>query len=64
MKILKHGTPQKVKRIFCCSNCGCEFEAEDTEYETITHGHIDGSLSNRYFCQCPECFDMAREKDD
>lgn len=49
MKILKHG--KQMPRKFVCKLCGCEFVAEQNEYETmISGGNIIG-----YSIYCPDC---------
>lgn len=50
MKIIKHGKqPKKPKPIsFTCSVCGCEFEAEESEYTRDGEKKI-------FHCECPEC---------
>ncbi len=55
MKIIKHGTHKAV--LFNCKACGCEFEAENDEYEAdISTCAIDGYKRHlRYYCKCPEC---------
>lgn len=53
MKIIKQGNLEKIRRpvIFKCHNCGCEFEADNTEYEYA------GTQYNEayYQCFCPCC---------
>lgn len=47
MKIIKRGNVQKLKKIktFSCGNCGCVFEADNTEYDVC-------SQYNEIYCQC------------
>jgi hypothetical protein len=49
MQILKHGNLKSRK--FTCSNCGCEFVADPTEYGTTV---VKGIV---LWCHahCPEC---------
>ena len=56
MRIIKQGRPKATKNIlrFRCCRCGCEFEADDTEYEQasqIAYVH-DGIIAT---CICPCC---------
>ena len=56
MRIIKQGRPKATKNIlrFRCCRCGCEFEADDTEYEQasqIAYMH-DGIIAT---CICPCC---------
>lgn len=56
MKIIKPGSYEaavKSKR-FCCERCGCEFEANLSEYKTCSQfaGIHDGIVAE---CQCPLC---------
>lgn len=56
MRIIKQGRPKATKNIlrFRCCRCGCEFEADDTEYEQasqIAYVH-DGIIAT---CICPYC---------
>ena len=56
MRIIKQGRPKATKNIlrFRCCRCGCEFEADDTEYEQasqIAYVH-DGIIAT---CLCPCC---------
>ena len=56
MRIIKQGRPKTTKNIlrFRCCRCGCEFEADDTEYEQasqIAYMH-DGIIAT---CICPCC---------
>ena len=39
MRIIKQGRPKATKNIlrFRCYRCGCEFEADDTEYEQVSY---------------------------
>ena len=72
MRILKHGTPQKdIIKIFSCHICGCEFEANQKEYESVAQlpedrGAISVSdfryLRTVYYCRCPECGEKVEEK--
>ena len=56
MRIIKQGRPKATKNIlrFRCCRCGCEFDADDTEYEQasqIAYVH-DGIIAT---CICPCC---------
>ena len=56
MRIIKQRRPKATKNIlrFRCCRCGCEFEADDTEYEQasqIAYVH-DGIIAT---CICPCC---------
>ena len=56
MRIIKQGRPKATKNIlrFRCCRCGCEFEADATEYEQasqIAYVH-DGIIAT---CICPCC---------
>ena len=56
MRIIKQGRPKATKNIlrFRCCRCGCEFEADNTEYEQasqIAYVH-DGIIAT---CICPCC---------
>ena len=57
MKIIKHGDPEKIAqvKVFKCDHCGCEFEADKTEYT------YDDSRAwmDFYYCQCPECLNIT-----
>ena len=65
MKIIKHGNPERLKEvmIFTCEYCGCEFEADNTEYE-VSH---DIYHNDKYYSvKCPECNNTvhnAKEKE-
>ena len=52
MKILKHGNPHGNIVIFKCTNCGCEFEANENECES-GRSPFDGE--KWYNIDCPEC---------
>ena len=54
MKILKHGDPEKLKGIkyFVCNECGCEFKADNTEYEERLAEFVN---TVEYVIACPEC---------
>lgn len=58
MKIHKHGDARKIKetRYFCCSACGCEFEADKGEYRAHQKDY-DGSTE--YLMNCPECNEVC-----
>lgn len=47
MKIIKHGDLKL--RYFICNNCGCEFIADRSEYQTAASG-------DNFFVSCPECY--------
>ena len=58
MIVIKHGDPEKVKKVlearslhFACKKCGCEFTAESNEclyLPLISH-------ASGYFAFCPDC---------
>lgn len=56
MQILEHGDPAKINPIvmFKCSNCGCSFKADKTEYRKEVLLTFD-----YYYCDCPECGEKA-----
>ena len=53
MKILKHGNLEKLKQIkhFTCRKCGCELEADNTEYKKRA-GEYN---TTEYYIKCPDC---------
>lgn len=53
MKIIKHGDLEKLKQIkhFICQKCGCELEADNTEYQSRQVEYNDIG----YFIKCPDC---------
>lgn len=60
MKIIKHGNYEALTKPkhFNCKRCGCEFEADITEYKSasqIAQVH-DGIVAE---CVCPCCKTMA-----
>lgn len=57
MKIIKQGDLSRLRHpmLFTCSKCGCEFEADDSEYEHRDHG----PLGEEYMCICPCCDERA-----
>lgn len=63
MKILKPGIiPMNIKR-FVCLSCGCEFEADASEYERCSQiAYIYDGVTAQ--CRCPCCKQMVfcREK--
>ena len=52
MKILKQGDVNKLKAIktFNCSSCGCLFEADNTEYKTVSNYYEEYN-----YIKCPCC---------
>jgi len=54
MEIIKHGDPEKLKgtKYFVCDKCGCEFKADNTEYEERLAELISAV---DYVIACPEC---------
>lgn len=54
MEIIKHGDPEKLKgtKYFICNKCGCEFKADNTEYEERL---VDFISAVEYVIACPEC---------
>ena len=70
MKITKKGDLERVKRItdttglFRCGFCGCEFEAESSEYEshkreTSIQMYRGVVFDEYYSCKCPTCGNVA-----
>lgn len=53
MNILRNGDLDRLKRIkrFICTDCGCIFEAEKTEYKNESNQR-DGV---QFSCKCPTC---------
>ena len=51
MKILKHGDMKPRK--FRCTNCHCEFVADQSEYGTCRYAY--GTSPIRYLVACPDC---------
>lgn len=53
MKIIKHGDLERLKQTkhFICEKCGCEVEADNTEYKTrqVEYNDFD------FFLECPDC---------
>lgn len=53
MKIIKHGDLERLKQVkrFICDRCGCEAEADNTEYKTrqVEYNDFD------FFLECPDC---------
>lgn len=62
MRILKQGFQNRKVKKFSCKNCGCEFEADNTEYQTA--GQIayqyDGTTAT---CKCPGCGRISNSYD-
>ncbi len=54
MKIIKHGDLNRLKEIklFKCKACGCEFEADNTEYK---HEYSQRDNCGWYAIECPTC---------
>ena len=54
MDIIKHVNGNKLHdpKKFICSNCECEFIADNTEYTTR---QCDYDGSEEYIINCPEC---------
>ena len=54
MEIIKHGDPDRIKQVkyFVCNKCGCEFKADNTEYEEQLVEYISAV---EYVMACPEC---------
>ena len=61
MEILKHGDPERIKKIrkFECNQCGCEWLADRTEY------CFSGMQYNiqHIACECPECHNLVIMED-
>lgn len=53
MKIIKKGKLKKIKR-FECNECGCIFEADDTEYRPTPILAMQLG-EGEYRCTCPCC---------
>ena len=53
MKILKAGIIEKGIKRFRCLSCGCEFEADSSEYEW--YSICNGAVAR---CRCPHCKQM------
>lgn len=53
MTIIKHGDKNIIdgKRVFVCSRCGCEFEANRKEYRVF----LISDRKKEYRIECPEC---------
>ena len=65
MNIIKHGNPEKLRQIkhFICQKCGCELEADNTEYQSRQVEYNDIG----YFIKCPDCgneiwWDKSKER--
>lgn len=54
MNILRHGKYKSTTKIFRCMECGCEFEADKTEYESIFQT-IHEKKELVFQSRCPEC---------
>ena len=53
MKIIKHGDLERLKqtKYFICDRCGCEAEADNTEYKARQLEYNDYA----YVIECPDC---------
>lgn len=60
MKIIKEGDLSKLLRVkqFRCWNCGCIFEANDTEYVEYDRRMC---YDPDFKCNCPICDEVAYE---
>lgn len=60
MKIIKEGDLSKLLRVkqFRCLECGCIFEANDTEYVWYDSGMC---YDSGFKCNCPTCDNLAYE---
>lgn len=64
MRIIRNGNTKIVNRKkylkFKCDICGCELEADNTEYKsrTVEYGTTD------YFIDCPDCENEIRYKEN
>lgn len=47
IRVIKHGT----KRTIECKNCGCVFEYEKEDINTIQTGYNE----YKYYIDCPDC---------
>ncbi len=63
MEILKQGDLAKLdnKKAFVCNKCGCEFTADDKEYEPASQIDYIGNGVSAY-CKCPCCGNLADSK--
>lgn len=58
MKILRAGIIDKKVKRFICPSCGCEFEADSSEYEMCSQiAYIHDGISVQ--CRCPCCKQMV-----
>ena len=58
MKILRAGIIDKKVKRFICPSCGCEFEADSSEYEMCSQiAYIHDGISVQ--CRCPCCKPMV-----
>lgn len=62
MKIIKNGSKERMLNIrrFECINCGCIFEADDSEYEEKEDYNGISQIGSEYaykyyYCECPFC---------
>lgn len=53
VKVLKHGEPKH--HIFTCRNCGCEFEAEEKEWNEVYDLDDDAEANPIWLIECPDC---------
>ncbi|MBO5969826.1 MAG: hypothetical protein J6S14_15140 [Clostridia bacterium] len=53
MEIIKPGDPEALKEIkyFVCNRCGCEWKADNSEYE-LWSNQLEGTF---YTMECPCC---------
>ena len=58
MRIIKQGDLNRLKEIkrFECKACGCEFEADNTEYN---HQYSQREMCSWYEIKCPTCGSWA-----
>jgi len=54
MRVIKYGDKNLLKKIrrFKCKACGCEFEADNTEYK---HQYSQREMCGWYEIKCPTC---------
>lgn len=58
MKILRAGIIDKKVKRFVCLSCGCEFEADSSEYESCSQiAYIHDRVTAQ--CRCPCCKQMV-----
>ena len=62
MKIIVGGKPPTSAEEFCCTNCGCIFEAEKGEYTIPRNWYAEKhGDSVPIECECPCCHEIVCE---